>query len=120
MDRTTAKGIEKHVLDDAVELIASVGLANPLMHIMLLFQMEGDAKKLASFLRALLGQHVILVVTRLHVFMLLWLIAGLTAVSHMPTHSQAERVGSIIGPTLGVSMIRALWFWGDVVLGIIR
>jgi hypothetical protein len=70
VDRTTAKDIEKHVLDDAVELIASVGLANPLLHIMLLFQMEGDAKKLASFLRALLGQHVILVVTRLHVFML--------------------------------------------------
>ena len=44
MDRTTAKDIEKHVLDDAVELIASVGLANPLLHIMLLFQMEGTER----------------------------------------------------------------------------
>jgi len=31
MTLTTVKDIEKHV-DDAVELIASVGLANPLMH----------------------------------------------------------------------------------------
>ena len=54
-----------------------------------------------------------------NVLMLLWIIAGLTAVSHIPTHSHAERVGSFIGATLGVSMILALWFWGDVVLGII-
>jgi hypothetical protein len=66
MTLTTVKDIEKHVLDDAVELIASVGLANPLMHTPLLFQMEGDDKKVASFLRGLLGRHVVLVVTRLH------------------------------------------------------
>jgi hypothetical protein len=66
MTLTTVKDIERHVLDDAVELIASVGLANPLMHTPLLFQMEGDEKEVASFLRGLLGRHVVLVVTRLH------------------------------------------------------
>jgi hypothetical protein len=66
MTLTTVKDIEKHVLDDAVELIASVGLANPLMHTPVLFQMEGDEKKVASFLRGLFGRHVVLVVTRLH------------------------------------------------------
>ena len=58
--------IEKHVLDDAVELIASVGIANPLMHTTLLYVMQGDEQKVAHFLRRILGRHVVLVLTRLH------------------------------------------------------
>jgi hypothetical protein len=60
------KDIEKHVLDDAIELIASVGLGNPLMHTTVLFQMQGDQQKVALFLRGLLSRHVVLVLTRLH------------------------------------------------------
>ncbi len=63
---TTLPDIEKHVLDDAVELIASVGLGNPLMHTTVLHEMQGDAREVALFLRGLLGRHVVLVVTRLH------------------------------------------------------
>jgi hypothetical protein len=57
---TALSDIEKHVLDDAVELIASVGIANPLMHTTLLYEMQGDEQKVALFLRATLG------LTRLH------------------------------------------------------
>jgi hypothetical protein len=63
---TTLKDIEKHVLDDAVELIAAVGLGNPLMHTTALYKMEGERREVALFLRGLLGRHVILVATRLH------------------------------------------------------
>jgi hypothetical protein len=63
---TVLRDIEKHVLDDAIELIASVGLGNPLMHTTVLFEMQGDQHKVALFLRGLLGRHVVLVVTRLH------------------------------------------------------
>jgi hypothetical protein len=63
---TALSDIEKHVLDDAVELIASVGIANPLMHTTLLYEMQGDEQKVALFLRATLGRHVVLVLTRLH------------------------------------------------------
>ena len=46
---TTLPDIEKHVLDDAVELIASVGLGNPLMHTTVLHEMQGDAREVALF-----------------------------------------------------------------------
>lgn len=63
---TAFTDIEKHVLDDAVELIASVGVANPLMHTTLVYRMQGDQQKVALFLRATLSRHVVLVATRLH------------------------------------------------------
>jgi hypothetical protein len=63
---TTFKDIEKHVLDDAVELIATIGVANPLMHTMRIGEF-GDAKlAIALFLRTTLSRHVILVTARLH------------------------------------------------------
>jgi hypothetical protein len=62
----TFRDIEKHVLDDAIELIASVGIGNPLMHTTVLYGMQGDHKTVGLFLRGLLGRHVVLVVTRLH------------------------------------------------------
>lgn len=63
---TSLGHIEKHVLDDAVELIASVGIGNPLMHTTLLYELQGDEREVALFLRGILGRHVVLVVTRLH------------------------------------------------------
>jgi hypothetical protein len=63
---TALREIEKHVLDDAIELIASVGLGNPLMHTTVLYGMKGDEQRVALFLRGLLGRHVVLIVTRLH------------------------------------------------------
>ncbi len=63
---TALKEIEKHVLDDAIELIACVGLGNPLMHTTLLHGMQGDQQKVALFFRGLLGRQVVLIVTRLH------------------------------------------------------
>ena len=62
----TLKEIEKHVLDDAVELIAAVGLGSPLMHTTALYKMEGHRRETALFLRGLFGRHVILVATRLY------------------------------------------------------
>ena len=44
---TDLRNIEKHVLDDAIELISSVGLGNPLMHTTVLFEMEGDQRTVA-------------------------------------------------------------------------
>jgi hypothetical protein len=58
--------IEKHVIDDALELIASIGVSNPLMHTPVVFGLSGNTQKVASFLRATLSRHVVLVVTRLH------------------------------------------------------
>jgi hypothetical protein len=60
------KDIEKHVLDDAVELIATVGVANPLLHTTLVYELEGSNREVALFLRATLSRHAILVATRLH------------------------------------------------------
>jgi hypothetical protein len=63
---TNFKELEKHVLDDAIELIASVGVGNPLMHTTRLHEMAGTDKEVAIFLRSVLGRHVVLVLTRLH------------------------------------------------------
>ena len=63
---TSLKDIEKHVLDDAVELIATVGVANPLMHTTLVLELDGSDREVALFLRALLSRHIILVAMRLH------------------------------------------------------
>ncbi len=65
-EMTSLKDVEKHVLDDAVELIASVGLGNPLIHSRAIPTMQGDRQTVALFLRGLLARQVILVATRLH------------------------------------------------------
>ncbi|HUC49517.1 MAG TPA: hypothetical protein VMA30_09035 [Xanthobacteraceae bacterium] len=63
---TTLKDIEQHVLDDAAELIASIGVATPLTATTRVFELQGDQQKVALFLRATLCRHVILVTLRLH------------------------------------------------------
>jgi hypothetical protein len=63
---TRLKDIEKHVLDDAVELIATIGVANPIVFTPLIHEMEGARRDVAVFLRGVLSRHVILVATRLH------------------------------------------------------
>jgi hypothetical protein len=62
----TLKDIERHVLDDALELIATIGLANPLMNTMRIFELEDPYLAPALFLRTTLSRHVVLVTTRLH------------------------------------------------------
>jgi hypothetical protein len=52
-----------------------------------------------------------------NVLMLIWLVGGLTSVSQIATHSEAERVGGAIGTAIGVSMILGLWVMGDIILG---
>jgi hypothetical protein len=60
------KDIEKHVLDDAIELIATIGIANPLMHTTRIYELDQAYFPVALFLRSTLSRHVILVAMRLH------------------------------------------------------
>ena len=62
---TVFKEIEKHVIDDAVELVATLGVATPLIR-PLAYEVDEERQKVARFLRATLSRHVILVATRLH------------------------------------------------------
>jgi hypothetical protein len=54
-----------------------------------------------------------------NLLMLLWVVGGLTSVSGIATHSEAERIGRDIGATIGVSMIASLWVMGDIILGLV-
>jgi hypothetical protein len=60
------KDIERHVLDDVAELIATIGVANPIVCTTLISEMEGARREVVVFLRGVLSRHVILVATRLH------------------------------------------------------
>ncbi len=59
------KDIEKHVVDDAVELVATLGVATPLLSPWAHEDSE-EKRRVSQFLRATLSRHVILVATRLH------------------------------------------------------
>ena len=63
---TSLTDIQKHVLDDAVELIATIGVATPLVSTTIAHEMGAERQKIALFLRSALSRHVILVVIRLH------------------------------------------------------
>jgi hypothetical protein len=52
-----------------------------------------------------------------NIFMLLWLISGLSAVSQVTAPSDAARVGHALGSVIGISMVLGLWVIGDVILG---
>jgi len=62
----TLSDIERHVIDDAIELIATVGVGNPLMHTHAIHAMHSDRQRVALFLRQTLGRQAILIGTRLH------------------------------------------------------
>jgi hypothetical protein len=53
-----------------------------------------------------------------NIFMIVWIVSGLSAVSKMQTHSQAEQIGAGIGTALGLSAVGALWLFGVIILGI--
>jgi len=53
-----------------------------------------------------------------NLLMIVWLIGGMSAVSHIPTNSDAQRVGVAIGAALGLYGIISIWFAGDIFLGL--
>jgi hypothetical protein len=54
-----------------------------------------------------------------NLFMIVWIFGGLHWVSKLQTHSDVEKVGSIIGTTIGVTLLLILWGVGDLILGIL-
>jgi hypothetical protein len=54
-----------------------------------------------------------------NILMAYWLVAGTGAATEgMEAMSDAEQAGTAIGAGLGMTMIFAIWFFGDVVLGL--
>src|SRR5262249_54045330 len=68
--------------------------------------------------RSPLGQLIKWVFIAFNVFMLLWLVSGMHAVSQMTPHTDAGRVGHAIGAAVGFSMIISLWVSGALILGL--
>jgi hypothetical protein len=58
--------LQKHIVDDASELIATLGIATPLLNPTIIAAVDSEKREVAIFLRALLARHVVLVLTRLH------------------------------------------------------
>lgn len=51
--------------------------------------------------------------------LMLWsLIRGMSALSSMPVHSDAERAGQTLGSAIGLTWLLTMWTLGDIVLGI--
>ena len=69
-------------------------------------------------IRSTFGKIVKWVFIAFNLLMLVWLVGGMGAVSKIPVHSDAERVGQAIGAVLGFSALVAIWFWGDLFLGL--
>lgn len=66
MAEISFKEIEKHVLDDAVAIVATLGMTTPLLDPMAVHKFGEGKHEAAAFLRATLSRHVILVAARLH------------------------------------------------------
>lgn len=56
-----------------------------------------------------------------NVFMLIWLVSGLSATGDLiqGTTDEIERAGAAIGATIGLSFVVGLWVAGDVILGLL-
>jgi hypothetical protein len=54
-----------------------------------------------------------------NIFMIYWVVSGLSAVSQIEVHSTAEKTGNSIGATIGITFILMLWGLGDLVLGVL-
>lgn len=54
-----------------------------------------------------------------NLFMIVWLLGGLHAVSKIETHTAAEQIGGAIGAGIGVTMLLMLWGLGDLILGVL-
>lgn len=55
-----------------------------------------------------------------NLLMLLWMVAGMGAVSdnYQPGMSDAEKAGAAIGTGIGAMMVLAIWVFGDIILGL--
>lgn len=62
----TIEDIRSHVLEDAADLISTVGVVGPLISSDSLKKFGRDREQVAWFLRKLLTRNVLLIVTRLH------------------------------------------------------
>jgi hypothetical protein len=69
--------------------------------------------------RSIVGQLVKWTFVGFNLLMLVWIFGGLHVVSKIQTHSAAEKLGSAIGTTIGVTLLLILWALGDLILGIL-
>ncbi len=55
-----------------------------------------------------------------NLLMLFWMIAGMGAASesYQQGMNEAQRAGAAVGTGIGAMLILAIWFFGDVILGI--
>lgn len=69
--------------------------------------------------RSIVGQLVKWAFIGFNLLMVVWIFGGLHVVSKIPTHSAAEKLGSAIGTTIGVTLLLILWGLGDLILGVL-
>ena len=49
--------------------------------------------------------------------MIVWIFGGVYSASQIQTHTAVEQVGTVIGTTIGVTLLLILWGVGDLILG---
>jgi hypothetical protein len=68
--------------------------------------------------RTALGKLIKWVFVGFNIAMIIWIVAGLNAVSKIEVHSAAEQAGRAIGSAIGFASLLTLWAIGDIILGI--
>ena len=53
-----------------------------------------------------------------NVFMFLWLVSAIGAVSQLMPESDGARLGAAIGAAMGFSVLLSVWLMGDLILGL--
>ncbi|TAA54800.1 hypothetical protein [Shinella sp. JR1-6] len=69
--------------------------------------------------RGFFGWVFLLIFIGFNLLMLLWIIAGLSAVGGAPAASDAENAGRAIGSAIGVGIIFFIWACGSIILGLL-
>jgi hypothetical protein len=67
--------------------------------------------------RSIAGKFIKWAFIGFNLLMAFWIFDGLHSISKMEIHSTAEKIGSSIGATIGVTMLLILWALGDLILG---
>jgi hypothetical protein len=69
--------------------------------------------------RGPVGQFVKWAFVGFNLLMIIWIFGGVYSASQIQTHSAAQQIGSIIGTTIGVTLLLILWALGDLILGVL-
>src|SRR4051812_27216692 len=65
------------------------------------------------------GQFVKWAFVGFNLLMIVWMFTGVYSASQIQTHSAAQQIGTVIGTTIGATLLLVLWALGDLILGIL-